>query len=110
MGNSKGVLISKPILEQTGLIDAADLQVVKRLVQLDPHRWQRNPENTALCACLAVRDAPAFAYGHCGPNDHWFSSSSVSGAGHVQGKNRPDPAGSNPHAGQGAGWSAEKAR
>lgn len=36
MGNSKGVLIPKPILEQTGLLDAADLQVVNGVIEIRP--------------------------------------------------------------------------
>ena len=36
MGNSKGVLIPKPILEQTGLQDAADLQVVNGVIEIRP--------------------------------------------------------------------------
>lgn len=36
MGNSKGVLIPKPILEQTGLLDAADLQVVDGVIEIRP--------------------------------------------------------------------------
>ena len=41
MGNSKGVLIPKPILEQTGLIDAADLQVKSGVIEIRP--LKRNP-------------------------------------------------------------------
>ena len=36
MGNSKGVLIPKPILEQTGLQDAADLQVNNGVIEIRP--------------------------------------------------------------------------
>ena len=36
MGNSKGVLIPKPILQQTGLTDAADLQVVNGVIEIRP--------------------------------------------------------------------------
>ena len=36
MGNSKGVLIPKPILEQTGLLDAADLQVKNGVIEIRP--------------------------------------------------------------------------
>ena len=36
MGNSKGVLIPKPILEQTGLLDAADLQLVDGVIEIRP--------------------------------------------------------------------------
>jgi len=36
MGNSKGLLIPKPILEQTGLLDAADLQVVDGVIEIRP--------------------------------------------------------------------------
>ncbi len=38
MGNSKGVLIPKPILEQTGLLDAADLQVVNGVIEIRPFK------------------------------------------------------------------------
>ena len=38
MGNSRGVLIPKPILEQTGLVDAADLQVVNGVIEIRPLR------------------------------------------------------------------------
>jgi antitoxin MazE len=41
MGNSKGLLIPKPILEQTGLVDAADLQVVNGVIEIRP--LNRNP-------------------------------------------------------------------
>jgi antitoxin MazE len=41
MGNSKGLLIPKPILEQTGLVDAADLQVVNGVIEIRP--LKRNP-------------------------------------------------------------------
>ena len=41
MGNSKGVLIPKPILEQTGLIDTADLQVKNGVIEIRP--LKRNP-------------------------------------------------------------------
>ena len=41
MGNSKGVLIPKPILEQTGLLDAADLQVKNGVIEIRP--LKRNP-------------------------------------------------------------------
>ena len=36
MGNSKGVLIPKPILEQTGLQDVADLQVNDGVIEIRP--------------------------------------------------------------------------
>ena len=36
MGNSKGVLIPKPILHQTGLRDAADLQVKNGVIEIRP--------------------------------------------------------------------------
>ncbi len=36
MGNSKGILIPKPILEQTGLQDAADLQVKNGVIEIRP--------------------------------------------------------------------------
>ena len=41
MGNSKGVLIPKPILEQTGLLDVADLQVNNGEIEIRPVK--RNP-------------------------------------------------------------------
>ena len=41
MGSSKGVLIPKPILEETGLLDAADLQVVNGVIEIRP--LKRNP-------------------------------------------------------------------
>ena len=41
MGNSKGVLIPKPILEQTGLVDTADLQVKNGVIEIRP--LKRNP-------------------------------------------------------------------
>lgn len=36
MGNSKGVLIPKAILQQTGLQDAADLQVANGVIEIRP--------------------------------------------------------------------------
>lgn len=36
MGNSKGILIPKPILEQTGLQDVADLQVINGVIEIRP--------------------------------------------------------------------------
>jgi antitoxin MazE len=41
MGNSHGFLIPKPILEQTGLVDCADLQVVNGVIEIRP--IQQNP-------------------------------------------------------------------
>lgn len=41
MGNSRGVLIPKPILKQTGLVDAADLQVNNGVIEIRP--LKRNP-------------------------------------------------------------------
>lgn len=41
MGNSRGVLIPKPILEQTGLLDSADLQVKNGVIEIRP--LKRNP-------------------------------------------------------------------
>jgi antitoxin MazE len=41
MGNSKGVLIPKPILDQTGLLDTADLQVKNGVIEIRPVK--RNP-------------------------------------------------------------------
>jgi antitoxin MazE len=38
MGNSRGLLIPKPILEQTGLTDAADLQVVNGVIEIRPFK------------------------------------------------------------------------
>ena len=43
MGNSKGVLIPKPILEQTGLLDTADLQVKNGVIEIRP--LKRNPRD-----------------------------------------------------------------
>ena len=36
MGNSKGVLIPKSILEQTGLVDVTDLQVNNGVIEIRP--------------------------------------------------------------------------
>ena len=36
MENSKGVLIPKPILEQTGLVDVADLRVNNGVIEIRP--------------------------------------------------------------------------
>jgi antitoxin MazE len=36
MGNSKGVLIPKPILQQTGLLDVADLRVNNGVIEIRP--------------------------------------------------------------------------
>ena len=53
MGNSKGVLIPKPILEQTGLLDAADLQVVNGVIEIRPIKrglregWAADSERVA---------------------------------------------------------------
>ena len=53
MGNSKGVLIPKPILEQTGLLDAADLQVVNGVIEIRPIKrglregWSADSERVA---------------------------------------------------------------
>lgn len=41
MGNSKGILIPKPILEQIGLVDLADLQVNNGVIEIRPIK--RNP-------------------------------------------------------------------
>ena len=44
MGNSRGILIPKPILEQTGLTDSADLQVKNGVIEIRP--LQRNPRES----------------------------------------------------------------
>ena len=36
MGNSRGILIPKPILKQLGLVDAADLQVNGGVIEIRP--------------------------------------------------------------------------
>lgn len=41
MGNSKGILIPKPILKQLGLIDAVDLLVNGNVIEIRPIK--RNP-------------------------------------------------------------------
>jgi antitoxin MazE len=62
MGNSRGVLIPKPILEQTGLLDAADLQVKNGVIEIRP--LKRNPrEGWAVDSqriAQAGDDAPAW--------------------------------------------------
>ena len=62
MGNSRGVLIPKPILEQTGLIDAADLQVVNGVIEIRP--LKRNPRDgwAADSARIAQHDGDALAW------------------------------------------------
>lgn len=41
MGNSQGILIPKPILNQLGLVDVADLQVNGHVIEIRP--LKRNP-------------------------------------------------------------------
>ena len=41
LGNSKGILIPKPILEQTGLQDVAELRVHNGVIEIRPVK--RNP-------------------------------------------------------------------
>ena len=41
MGNSRGILIPKPILDQPGLVDVADLQVNGSVIEIRP--LKRNP-------------------------------------------------------------------
>ena len=41
MGNSQGILIPKPILQQLGLVDTADLQVNGNVIEIRP--LKRNP-------------------------------------------------------------------
>lgn len=62
MGNSKGVLIPKPILEQTGLQDAADLQVVNGVIEIRP--LKRNPREgwAGDSARIAQHDDDALAW------------------------------------------------
>lgn len=62
MGNSKGVLIPKPILEQTGLRDLADLQVVDGVIEIRP--LKRNPREgwATDSARIAQQDGDALAW------------------------------------------------
>lgn len=55
MGNSRGVLIPKPILEQTGLLDAADLQVKNGVIEIRP--LKRNPREGWAADSLRVAQA-----------------------------------------------------
>lgn len=57
MGNSKGVLIPKPILEQTGLLDAADLQVVNGVIEIRPIKRGLRDGWAADCVRLAEQEA-----------------------------------------------------
>ncbi|MDD5480285.1 AbrB/MazE/SpoVT family DNA-binding domain-containing protein [Rhodoferax sp.] len=56
MGNSRGVLIPKPILEQTGLLDVADLQVHDGVIEIRPLQrhpregWAADSQRVALAA------------------------------------------------------------
>ncbi len=56
MGNSRGVLIPKPILEQTGLLDMADLQVHDGVIEIRPLKrhpregWAADSRDIALAA------------------------------------------------------------
>ena len=62
MGNSKWVLIPKRIVEQTGLIGAADLQVVSGVIEIRP--LKRNPREgwAADSARLAQHAGDALAW------------------------------------------------
>lgn len=55
MGNSKGVLIPKPILEQTGLMDMADLQVKNGVIEIRPVK--RNPREGWAAASKRIAQA-----------------------------------------------------
>jgi antitoxin MazE len=44
LGNSKGILIPKPILEQTGLQDVAELRVHNGVIEIRPVK--RNPRES----------------------------------------------------------------
>jgi antitoxin MazE len=44
MGNSRGLLIPKPVLQQLGLTDAADLQVVNGVIEI--RAIKQNPRET----------------------------------------------------------------
>ena len=57
MGNSKGVLIPKPILEQTGLLDAADLQVVNGVIEIRPLKRGLREGWAADSARVAAKEA-----------------------------------------------------
>ena len=62
MGNSKGVLIPKPILEQTGLRDAADLQVVNGVIEIRPIKRGLREGWAADSARVAEKDGEALAW------------------------------------------------
>ncbi len=55
MGNSKGILIPKPILEQTGLVDVADLQVNNGVIEIRPVK--RNPREGWAADSLRIAQA-----------------------------------------------------
>ena len=62
ISNSKWVLIPKHIVEQTGLIDAADLQVVNGVIEIRP--LKRNPRQgwAADSAGVAQHEGAALAW------------------------------------------------
>jgi antitoxin MazE len=62
MGNSKGVLIPKPILEQTELLDASDLQVVNGVIEIRPLKRGLREGWAADSARVAEKDGEAPAW------------------------------------------------
>lgn len=69
MGNSRGILIPKPILEQTGLVDVADLQVHNGVIEIRP--VQRNPREgwAADSQRIAQRGDDALVWPECSNAD-----------------------------------------
>jgi antitoxin MazE len=62
MGNSKGVLIPKAILEQTGLLNAADLQVKDGVIEIRPLKQNSREGWAADSARIAQSEANVLAW------------------------------------------------
>jgi len=62
MGNSKGVLIPKPILEQLGLRGAADLQVVNGVIEIRPLKCNPRERWAADSARVAQHEGDALVW------------------------------------------------
>ena len=65
MGNSKGVLIPKPILEQTGLLDAADLQVVNGVIEIRPLKRGLREGHDVSGIVIDLHQASALGHAGC---------------------------------------------
>jgi antitoxin MazE len=104
IGNSRGIRIPKPLIQETGLTGEVELVVGENRLVISPVQRPRSGWSEAFKAMAAAGDDALLDAEAVRPNrPHDHQGASVSHTGHlkIQGKGRPGCAGSDPDRGQG---------